>query len=65
MGRIPTAFSCDEKFLKLIDARAASLGMNRSQYIIQVLRHDLLDQSASLNIVAEEGSLYKTKSRKK
>jgi len=58
MGRIPTAFSCDEKFLKLIDARAVSLGMNRSQYIIQVLRRDLLNQSASLHVVAEEGVPY-------
>jgi hypothetical protein len=63
MGRIPTAFSCDAKFLKLIDARAASLGMNRSQYIIQVLRRDLLDQSASLQVIAEEGVPYKTKKK--
>lgn len=65
MGRVPTAFSCDEEFLKLIDARAASLGMSRSHYIIQVLRRDLLEQSNGLNIVAESGSSYGSNRKKK
>lgn len=64
MGRVPTAFSCDEEFLKLIDTRAASLGMSRSHYIIQVLRRDLLEQSGSLNIVAENGTAYESKKKK-
>jgi hypothetical protein len=53
MSRVPCAFSCDEKFLKLIDERAASLGMKRSQYIVQVLRQELLTGAPNLNIVAE------------
>jgi hypothetical protein len=64
MGRVPTAFSCDEEFLKLIDARAASLGMSRSHYIIQVLRHDLLEQTGGLNVVAESGTAYGSKRKK-
>jgi len=58
MGRVPTAFSCDGEFLKLIDARASSLGMSRSHYIVQVLRRDLLEQSDGLNVVAESGVPY-------
>jgi len=65
MGRVPTAFSCDEEFLKLIDARATSLGMSRSHYIIQVLRRDLLDQSSNLSIVAEAPVPYTTARKKK
>jgi hypothetical protein len=65
MGRVPTAFSCDEEFLKLIDARADSLGMSRSHYIIQVLRRDLLEQTGGLNIVAESGTTYESKRQKK
>jgi metal-responsive CopG/Arc/MetJ family transcriptional regulator len=66
MARIPTAFSCDKEFLKRIDARAESLGMNRSQYIIQVLRKDLMEDSEGLNIVAESGTTsYGSKPKKK
>ncbi len=65
MGRIPTAFSCDEEFLKLIDARAASLGMSRSHYIIQVLRSDLLEKSDGLNVVAEATTAYGSNLKKK
>lgn len=65
MGRVPTAFSCDEEFLNRINARAASLGMNRSQYIIQVLRRDLMEQSDGLNIVAETGSTPYGRRKKK
>ena len=59
MSRVPCAFSCDVEFLKLIDARAASLGMNRSQYVVQVLRQDLLTGRPNLNVVAESKPTYK------
>lgn len=58
MPRIPCAFSCSVEFLNLVDARAASLGMNRSQYVVQVLRQDLVTGKPNLNIVAEQAALY-------
>jgi len=41
MKRIPCAFSCSPDFLAVVDERAKALGMNRSQYIVQVLRADI------------------------
>lgn len=64
MGRIPTAFSCSKELLDKIDARARSLEMNRSQYIIQVLRKDLSGSMSELSIVAEESAEYQIKKRK-
>lgn len=55
-----------KSFLNSFDARAASLGMSRSHYIIQVLRRDLLENNEGLNIVAETGtSSYSSKRKKK
>jgi hypothetical protein len=51
--RSPCAFSVDEKLLAVIDRRAKSLGMNRSNYIVQCIRRDLADQTAPLQIVAD------------
>jgi hypothetical protein len=51
--RNPCAFSVEEDTLVLIDRRAKSLGMNRSQYILQCVRRDLANQSAPLSVVAE------------
>ena len=58
MPRVPCAFSCSEEFLKIVDGRASSLGMNRSQYIVQVLRQDLITGRPNLNVVAEQAAVY-------
>ncbi len=58
MGRVPCAFSCDRELLDKIDARAKSLGMNRSQYVVQVLRRELLSGNDNLRIVAETSAPY-------
>ncbi len=58
MARIPCAVSCTREFLALVDRRAASLGLNRSAYIIQVLRQDLFSGKPNLNIVAESHGEY-------
>lgn len=54
MSRVPCAFSVQEEFLVLIDARAASLGMKRSEFIVQALRKELLMNTGGMNIVAEQ-----------
>lgn len=56
--RIPCAFSVSEDFLKLIDARAKSLDLSRSAYIVQVLRKEILSGSTEMRIVAEEKGTY-------
>ena len=53
MSRIACAFSCQADFLKKIDQRARSLGMTRSQYIVQVLRQDLLTGNPNLSVISE------------
>jgi len=58
MPRIPCAFSCSQDFLELVDQRAESLGMTRSQYIVQVIRQDLLTGQRNLSIVAEQAAVY-------
>ena len=58
MTRVPAAFSCSREFLDLVDARAASLNMNRSQYITQVLRLEITSGNPSLNIVAENSTVH-------
>jgi hypothetical protein len=63
MARIPTAFSCSKELRDKIDARARSLGMNRSQYIIQVLRKDLAVPLSEFNIITDP--LFEKKSEKK
>ncbi|NKB23202.1 MAG: hypothetical protein GKR87_02200 [Kiritimatiellae bacterium] len=59
MTRIPCAFSCDKEFLAIIDERTNVLGMNRSQYIIQVLRNDIFDGQLTLKVVAEKKAKYR------
>ena len=61
MKRIPCAFSVAKELLEKIDARARALGMNRSAYIVQVVRMDLMSGSSGLNIVAEASAEYGTK----
>ena len=51
--RSPCAFSVDQTLLTVIDRRAKSLGMNRSNYIVQCIRRDLANQSAPLSVVAD------------
>ena len=63
MSRVPSAFSCTREFLDMVDARAKSLGMNRSQYIVQVLRQDLLEGKRNLLVVGEDRTQYVTKKR--
>lgn len=58
-------FSCSRELAELIDARAASLHMNRSNYISQVLRQELLSGRPNLNIVAEQPAEYEVTSRRK
>ncbi len=58
MKRVACAFSVNREFLELIDARAESLGLSRSAYIVQVLRKELLSGSDSLSIVAEGRNDY-------
>jgi len=54
MPRIPCAFSVQEDFLRQIDARAAQLGMKRSEFILQALRKELLlNRGATMSIVAD------------
>lgn len=53
MARIPCAFSCSREFLVLVDRRAASLGMTRSAYIVQLLRQDIINGRPNLNIVGQ------------
>ncbi|MBN1673918.1 MAG: hypothetical protein JXR37_22910 [Kiritimatiellae bacterium] len=60
MKRIPCAFSVSPDLLAKIDARAAALGLNRSAYIVQVVRSDLLGGDAALSIVAERRATYGT-----
>lgn len=64
-----TATQILEQFLNRIDQRARSLGMNRSQYIVQVLRQDLLTGKPNLSVLSEENdspryALRKSKHRK-
>ena len=54
MSRIPCAFSCQKEFLAMVDRRAASLGMNRTAYIIQLLRQDLMTGKPNLNIMSQQ-----------
>jgi len=65
MTRIPCAFSVNRELLEQIDARAKSLGMTRSAYIVHVVRNDLLRGAADLNIVAESPPSYTTRPRKR
>lgn len=51
--RSPCAFSVDESLLAVIDRRAKSLGMNRSNYIVQCIRRDLANQNEPLSVVAD------------
>ena len=48
MARIPCSFSAQEDFLARIDARAADLGMKRSEYIVHALRMELSRGGAML-----------------
>lgn len=57
MTRIPTAFSCSPELLKLLDDRAGSLGMKRSEYIVQLIRQDLATGRPNLSIVAETATV--------
>jgi hypothetical protein len=52
MSRIPSAFSCPKEFLAMVDQRAASLGMTRSAYIVQVLRQDIMTGKPNLSIIS-------------
>jgi len=54
MARIPCGFSCNPEFLALIDERAQSLGMNRSQYIVQVIRNEIARGGADLSVVGSK-----------
>ena len=58
MKRVPCAFSVSRDFLDVIDARAESLGLSRSAYIVQVLRKELASGSSQFSIVAEEPPVY-------
>lgn len=58
MSRTACAFSCQKQFLDQVDQRAASLGMNRSAYIVQVLRQDLLSGKPNLNIMAGQMAIH-------
>ena len=51
-------FRCSEDFLQTVDERAASLGMTRSQYIVAVLRQDLVSGKPNLNIVGKKVAAY-------
>lgn len=61
MKRVACAFSVSREFLDLIDARARSLNLSRSAYIVQVLRKELLSGASGLNIVAERAATYSGK----
>ncbi len=52
-------FRCTEEFLKGLDARAQSLHMSRSQYIVQVLRQELATGRPNLNVIAEKRQSYR------
>lgn len=54
MARVPCAFSCPREFLTLVDQRAASLGMTRSAYIVQLLRQDIIHGRPNLNIIGQD-----------
>lgn len=58
MTRIPCAFSCKKEFLDLVDKRAAALGMNRSAYIVQLLRQDIMSGKPNLNIISQQASIF-------
>ena len=53
MARVPCSFSAQEEFLARIDARAAQLGMKRSEFIVHALRHEL-QSVGSMTVVAEQ-----------
>ena len=42
MGRVTVGFSCQKQFAALVDKRARLLGLDRSEYVHQVLRRDIL-----------------------
>ncbi|HEY8966607.1 MAG TPA: ribbon-helix-helix protein, CopG family [Candidatus Methylacidiphilales bacterium] len=66
MARIPCAFSVQEDILRQIDARAAQLGMKRSEFILQALRKELLvGGNSSMSIVAEPAKDVPPRPRKK
>ena len=56
--RIPCAFSCNREFLEAVDARAKSLHMKRSEYIVHVLRQEIMGNQSTLNIAAESRAEY-------
>ena len=65
MGRIACAFSCLPEFLGKIDARARRLELSRSQYVVHVLRQDLIADGPELRIIAEPAAPTARKSRLK
>jgi metal-responsive CopG/Arc/MetJ family transcriptional regulator len=64
MAYKPVTFSADRELIDRIDARAKSLGMNRSEYLAQLVRADLINPSAPLQIVAEMPTPYPATKRK-
>lgn len=57
MARIPCSFSAPEEFILRIDARAESLGMKRSEFIVHALRKELMESGHSFSIVAEQSQI--------
>jgi DNA-binding phage protein len=57
MPRIPCSFSAQEEVIAQIDARAAALGMKRSEYIVHALRAEIAG-GGNMSIVAEQRGGY-------
>jgi len=62
-GKLAISVSMTEDLLSDLDARAESLGLNRSQYLAQLARNDLA-QGGTL-ILRETPVSYKTKTKGK
>jgi hypothetical protein len=67
MSKIPVSFSCAPEFLQLIDARAKTLGMSRTQYISQLIRRDLehAARGESFTLAEDAAPIYQAEKKRK
>lgn len=59
MKTVLVAFRMTPEQVEQLDARAEAFGMNRSQYILQVLRREIAAPADSLQIIAEKKTQYR------
>jgi hypothetical protein len=60
MDTSPITFRCPEELMKQVTARAKAFGINRTDYIIGVLKEDVRHQRKRMMLVAEDPPAYET-----